>query len=90
MSRDKSTGTGEIPRGSLGAAARAAFNMSDRAVILAFAKGNLKIDGVALNATHLRRDAEEYRGRYLAFYDQQALLVGHRLVRSDEQLTMVV
>jgi hypothetical protein len=80
----------EIPQGSLGAAAMTAFSMSERAALLCFAKGNIAIDGQPLDAAHLRRDAEEYRGRYLQFYGRQALILGHRLVRDNEQLGLAI
>jgi hypothetical protein len=78
----------EIPQGSLGAAAMAAYSMSSSAACLAFAKGNLRIDHEPMTARHLRADAEPYRGRYMNFHGRQALLVGHALVRGDEQLKL--
>lgn len=80
----------EIPQGSLGAAAMVAFHMTPAAACVVFAKGNLSIGRDVMTARHLRLDAEPYRGRYMNFHGRQALLVGHALVRGDEQLTLNV
>lgn len=78
----------EIPQGSLGAAFMAAFHSKPINVLLAFAKGSVSIDGEILTSNHMREDAAPYRGCYMNFHGRQALLVGHALVRSDEQLSL--
>jgi hypothetical protein len=80
----------ELPQGSLGAAAMVAFNMTSTVACLVFSKGGLRIDRDVVTARHLRMDAEPFRGRYMHFHGRQALLVGHALVRDDEQLELDV
>jgi hypothetical protein len=88
--KPKATFWMEMPPGTLGAAAMAAFHMTESACCAAFAKGNLRIDHEPMTARHVLFDADPYRGRYLHFHGRQALLVGHALVRDNEQLELKV